>query len=380
MIRERRVHIVVRLARQKLQRILPSRMRPRLLRRHKHRHRRQLPAPARRPEPLRRTERQRPPLRILRQLQRHMPLPLQPLPRRSPQTTGACVIQRLIDQTHPPYRRKQASGNPIRRPSSPNSSTLFRASPSGAIAALRHLHEQMPIRSLHILRLKKRRRRQQHIRIVRRIGKELLMHHREQILAPHPPQHRILVRSHRRRIRVVHKQRLHRRPSCIPSVVSACPSSLIFTTRAARPSGLACINSGICNASELNGNDPDSRQLQPAALIPPRPRQQRQHTHRPRRRPTILAALNPIVQPNHRRPSRRPRAASHTSRASRTIASAAIPVTAAAASGECSARSACARSSANPCVALGDILRILQPLAQDHMHHRQRQQPHPSPD
>ena len=127
---------------------------------------------------------------------------------------------------------------------------------------LRHLREQVSIRALHILHLQKRRRRQHHVRIIRRVGKELLVHHRKQVRAHHPAQHRILVRRNRRRVRVVNKQRLHRRPICAssfrtachpsegalfasrgascslffrPNSVSACPNRLIFTVRASRP-------------------------------------------------------------------------------------------------------------------------------------------------
>ncbi len=166
-----------------------------------------------------------------------------------------------------------------------------------------HLREQMPIRPLHILHLEKRRRRQQHIRIVRRIGKELLMHHGKQILPPHPAQHIVLVRSDRRRIGVIDKQRLDRRP--VASLTAQRSQRLPQQThihhprrpsQRTRPHQLRHLQRPVVERKR-----PRSRELQTAALVLPRPSQQRQHANRPRRGAAVFTPLNSIVQPDHRR-------------------------------------------------------------------------------
>src|ERR1700722_6983948 len=142
----------------------------------------------------------------------------------------------------------------------------------------------MPIRPLHILHLKKRRRRQQHIRIVRRIGKKLLMHHREQVLPPHPSQHIVLVRSHRRRIRVIHKQRLH--PWPFIGVIAQRRQRLPQLTHIHHPRrpSQRTRHHQLRHLQRIlvKRKRPRSRKLQPPAPVPPSPRQQRQHTNRPR--------------------------------------------------------------------------------------------------
>src|SRR5580693_4082163 len=109
-----------------------------------------------------------------------MAFALQPLPRnsRKPWMVG---LERLIDQLIVAIVETcLGKSHPSCQLSKQCNITLRLA--EGYYRPLAYLHEQMPVSSLNVFHLKKRRCRQQHIRIVRRIGEELLMHYHEQVL------------------------------------------------------------------------------------------------------------------------------------------------------------------------------------------------------
>src|SRR5271156_5469442 len=158
----------------------------------------------------------------------------------------------------------------------------------------------MPIGSLHILHFKERRRRQQHIRIVRGVGEKLLMHHGEQVLAHHPAQDIVLVRSHRGRIRVIDKHRLHRRPvfRIIAKRGQRLPQQAHIHHSRRPPQRTRLHQLRHLQRITVERKRPRSRELQSAALVPPSSSQQWQHAHRSHCCTTVLTPLYPVVQPN----------------------------------------------------------------------------------
>src|ERR1700738_529600 len=117
------------------------------------------------------------------------------------------------------------------------------------------------------------------------------MHHGKQILPPHPAQHIVLVRSDRRRIRVIDKQRLHRRPVFSPPVFffpaqrsQRLPQQTHIHHPSRPPPRTRLHQLRHRQRLVVERKRPRSRKLQPAAFVLPRPSQQRQHTNRPRRR------------------------------------------------------------------------------------------------
>ena len=85
---------------------------------------------------------------------------------------------------------------------------------------LRELHKVVPVRALNVGVLEKRRRRQNVIGVIRGVGEEQVVHHGEQIRPRQAAPHRVLVRRDRAGIRVVDKQRVHRRPSPVLRITS----------------------------------------------------------------------------------------------------------------------------------------------------------------
>src|SRR5579885_1041998 len=74
----------------------------------------------------------------------------------------------------------------------------------------RYLQKVMPVSCLQIFVLEKRRGWQNDIRVIRSVRKELFMDDGKKIPPLQPADHLVVIGTHRRRIRVVHKQCLHR--------------------------------------------------------------------------------------------------------------------------------------------------------------------------
>ena len=186
---------------------------------------------------------------------------------------------------------------------------------------LRKLHKVVPVRSLHVGVLQKRRRRQHKIRVIGGVGKKLLVHHGEEIVALEAAPHRVRIRRHRSRIRVVHKQRMHRR--AVVGTVLLLPRSLApLLPRLAKlgqrlakrrhihhprqpPQRRSQRQIGPLQCFFVPRKRARRRKLSSAAARLPCPRQRRQHRNRAHRRSAVLRALHAVIQPQRRGPRRR---------------------------------------------------------------------------
>ncbi len=251
--------------------------------------------------------------------------------------------------------RKHASPKPMRCASCPKSHTFGSRLARRRNRLLRELHKVVPVRSLHVRVFQKRRRRQHEVRVIGGVGKKLLVHHGEEIVALQAAPHRVVIRRHRARIRVVHKQRMHRRPVVLLPC-SLAPLLPSWSQLRQRPPKLATYSPPAPAALSAKPA-PD-----PAAPAPSYPTQTRPTSKAARRRRASSTRPSTPAASQSRAPPRRhsPRAARRNSAAAPRAASShtrapvaqsppgVIPVQAATRSGVYSrARSASAQSRAS---------------------------------
>ena len=98
---------------------------------------------------------------------------------------------------------------------------------------------------------------QNDVRVVGRVGLELLEYDRKEILARHALQHQILLRRDRRRVRIVDDHRLHRRIVDLSQRLAEF-GHIEDPARASRFNGERSVcSSGISSAARLNGYPPE---------------------------------------------------------------------------------------------------------------------------
>ena len=107
----------------------------------------------------------------------------------------------------------------------------------------------------------------------------------------------------------------------------------MLTVRAGRPSGLACISSGIWRAAELNGKLPEVERVEAAAEMLPGAEEEGEHGDGAGCGAAVLGALDPVVEADDRRLAGGAARQVPRERARRVMVSAVRPVVAAAASG-----------------------------------------------
>ena len=194
---------------------------------------------------------------------------------------------------------KQASSKPMRSASSRKTSTFDFVSPGAGQRRTRELQMVMPVGEIKIGVFQERCGRQQNVGVIRGVVLKLLQHHGEQILAPHPLQHQVLIGSDGRRIGVVHHHRLHRRivqfRQRLAQLRHVDDARLASERRS--PLQFRHFQARAIHLKRLAGGE-----LQSAAHFAPRSNQRRQRRNRPRRRSTALAALDSIVEPDGGRP------------------------------------------------------------------------------
>ena len=179
-------------------------------------------------------------------------------------------------------------------------STFDRPSPGRGQRRPRQLQIVMAVGEIEIGVLQERRGRQNDIGEIGGIGLELLEHHGEQIFAPQPAPHSVLIRRDRRRDSSCRPPSPS--PADRPAPFSALPSSAMLTMRASRPSGDRCCRSGRSSAASVELKSAATWK----AAIRRRPRAMRRSAPASRAivrtaMPPRSLALHAIVQPDRSR-------------------------------------------------------------------------------
>ncbi len=200
--------------------------------------------------------------------------------------------------------------------------------------------------------------RQQHVGEVGRVGLEQVVHDHEQVFAQEAPPHGLLVGGHRAGVRVVDEQGRHRRVE--PRVVEQ-PAQLAHVERA----GPGRRQVGPLERGRVDREGARGRQQHAAARVAPGSHHRRQAGDGAHRHAPAGVAVEAVVQADGRGVRRAySRAKASISAAPRPVASAARP------------RGPLAHLGAQLVGAQGvalEVVAVLEPVAEDHVHHAERQ-------
>ena len=229
---------------------------------------------------------------IARNVQRHRVLALQRLARDALQKLMARLAPIDVSASSissSSEARRHPSSRPIRAASRRNTSALLHASPSGSIACIGELQMKMSVRGHQILLLQKGRRRQNNVRIVGRVGEELLVHHGKQIACASTPPPPGCGWGRPPPGFDAYTNKAFTGGVSVGIASAACPAAFMLRMRAPDGPAPSVISSGRCSACLVERERARSRERQPAALLLPCAGDRRQHGDGAHRHPSVFA-------------------------------------------------------------------------------------------